>query len=134
MEPLVLCLWIFGGVSAGTWLLSLLTREYSWTDRVWSIAPIAYVAVFAVADPGNARLVVMLVLVSLWGVRLTYNFARKGGYGRGGEDYRWKVLRERLRPGAVKGWQTTDGAYRGCLTPACGRVLKLEVVRTVDLI
>lgn len=29
----------------------------------------------------------MAVLVTLWGARLTYNFARKGGY-TGMEDYR----------------------------------------------
>ena len=27
------------GVIAVTWLLSVITREYSWVDRVWSIAP-----------------------------------------------------------------------------------------------
>ena len=31
----------------------------------------------------------------LWGVRLTYNFARKGGYKPGGEDYRWVESPER---------------------------------------
>lgn len=98
MEPLVLSLWIFVGVSAATWLLSVLTREYSWTDRVWSIAPIAYVAVFVAADPDNTRLILMLVLVTLWGARLTFNFARKGGYAKGGEDYRWKVLQARMKP------------------------------------
>ncbi|HEY7226405.1 MAG TPA: DUF1295 domain-containing protein [Micromonosporaceae bacterium] len=98
MEPLAVCLWIFAGVSAATWLLSLVTREYSWTDRIWSIAPVAYVAVFVAAAPTDARLVLMLVLVTLWGSRLTFNFARKGGYRRGGEDYRWKVLRERMKP------------------------------------
>jgi steroid 5-alpha reductase family enzyme len=98
VEPLVLCLWIFAGASAGTWLLSVLTREYSWTDRLWSLIPIAYLAVFAAASGGDPRLVLMTVLVALWGARLTFNFARKGGYARGGEDYRWRVLRERLKP------------------------------------
>jgi steroid 5-alpha reductase family enzyme len=102
MEPLAVSLWVFAGVSAATWLLSVATREYSWTDRIWSIAPIGYVAIFTAADPGNARLVLMLVLVALWGARLTFNFARKGGYARGGEDYRWKVLRERMRPWQYK--------------------------------
>jgi steroid 5-alpha reductase family enzyme len=60
--------------------------------------PIVYVAVFVAADPANARLVLMLALVTLWGARLTFNFYRKGGYARGGEDYRWKVLRERMKP------------------------------------
>jgi steroid 5-alpha reductase family enzyme len=98
MEPLALCLWIFAGAWAATWLLSIATREYSWTDRIWSIIPIAYVAVFAVASGGDRRLVVMTALVALWGARLTFNFARKGGYAPGGEDYRWRVLRERLKP------------------------------------
>lgn len=39
----------------------------------------------------------MAALVSIWGVRLTFNFARKGGY-RGVEDYRWAVLRASMRP------------------------------------
>jgi len=36
--------------------------------------------------------------VVLWGARLTFNFARKGGYGKGGEDYRWDILRKRMSP------------------------------------
>jgi steroid 5-alpha reductase family enzyme len=86
---------------AGTcWLLSVVTREYSWTDRVWSIAPVLYVGWFALHAELPPRLVIMAVLVALWGGRLTFNFARKGGYARGGEDYRWAVLRERMPPAA----------------------------------
>ena len=44
----------------------------------------------------DARLNVMFTLVVLWGARLTFNFARKGGYAPGGEDYRWAVLRGRM--------------------------------------
>jgi steroid 5-alpha reductase family enzyme len=40
----------------------------------------------------------MAVLATAWGARLTFNFARKGGYAKGGEDYRWKALRERMHP------------------------------------
>ena len=40
----------------------------------------------------------MTVLVLLWAVRLTFNFALKGGYWVGGEDYRWAHLREELSP------------------------------------
>jgi steroid 5-alpha reductase family enzyme len=35
------------GVIAGCWLLSVLTREYSWVDRIWSVVPPVYVGVFA---------------------------------------------------------------------------------------
>src|SRR5262245_7542281 len=96
---LVTCVWIFGGTCAAVWITSLATREHSWVDRLWSIIPIAYVAVFAAAAGfADARLDTMLVLVALWGARLTFNFARKGGYAPGGEDYRWAILRGRMTP------------------------------------
>jgi steroid 5-alpha reductase family enzyme len=44
-----------------------------------------------------ARLIVMAALVTAWGARLTFNFGRKGGY-TGTEDYRWAILRGRMRP------------------------------------
>jgi steroid 5-alpha reductase family enzyme len=90
-----------GAVSALCWVLSLITKDTSWVDRIWSIVPVAYVWIFAgVAIAGGvdaARLVLMAVLVTLWGARLTFNFARKGGYS-GMEDYRWAILRARMRP------------------------------------
>ena len=95
MTPLVVNLWICGAVTAGCWLASVLTREYSWTDRMWSIAPVVYVWVFA-AGADDARATLVAVLVTAWGARLTFNFARKGGYAPGGEDYRWAILRDRL--------------------------------------
>ena len=81
------------------WLLSVLTREYSWVDRIWSICPGIYcLLVAADADFGSARLNIMTLLVLAWGARLTFNYARKGGFKAGGEDYRWMVMRERLGP------------------------------------
>lgn len=88
-------------VAALAWLLSVASREHSWVDRTWSLLPPLYVAWFAhqvaFADP---RLLVMTALSTLWGARLTYNFARKGGYAPGGEDYRWAELRRRMSPAA----------------------------------
>jgi steroid 5-alpha reductase family enzyme len=98
MGPLVVCLAICAAITVGTWVASVATREYSWVDRVWSIAPVVYVWVFAVAGAFDSRLVLMAVLVTLWGIRLTFNFARKGGYRPGGEDYRWSELRRRMSP------------------------------------
>src|SRR5689334_5777512 len=97
MHPLATSLWIYACICAAAWILSLITGEHSWVDRIWSLIPIPYLAVFAgAAHFKDARLNVMLVLVLLWGARLTFNFARKGGYARGGEDYRWPILRERM--------------------------------------
>lgn len=98
MTPLVVCLVICGTLIAATWVASIATHEYSWVDRIWSIAPVAYAWVFAVAGGLDARLVLMAALVTLWGIRLTANFARKGGYRPGGEDYRWAVVRGRMSP------------------------------------
>lgn len=99
MDTTVVVLILAGLVSAATWIASLVTGDHSWVDRVWSIAPVAYVAIpWAATGFGDARLGLMTLVVALWGARLTYNFARKGGY-RGVEDYRWPVLRARMTPG-----------------------------------
>ncbi|HEY8912641.1 DUF1295 domain-containing protein [Lacisediminihabitans sp.] len=96
MSPLVVIAVIVGLVCALTWVASLLTGDNSWVDRIWSIVPVAYLWVFAgFAGLRDARLDLMAVLVTLWGARLTFNFARKGGYS-GAEDYRWPVLRSRM--------------------------------------
>ena len=81
-------------------VLNKATKEYSWVDRVWSLLPVLYGAHFAyhqsacTALPLSGRQRVMLGLTCVWGVRLTYNFYRKGGYKRGGEDYRWEYIRK----------------------------------------
>ena len=101
MEPFLICLWVLAGVCALTWVVSLVTGEHSWVDRIWSIVPLVYVWIFAgAAGLQDPRLNLMAVLVTLWGARLTFNFARKGGYAPGGEDYRWAVLRGRMGKGA----------------------------------
>ncbi|MDH6180795.1 steroid 5-alpha reductase family enzyme [Microbacteriaceae bacterium SG_E_30_P1] len=85
-------------VCAFVWIASLITKDHSWVDRLWSVVPVVYVWIFAAyAGLADARLNVMAVLVTLWGARLTFNFARKGGY-TGTEDYRWPILRARMKP------------------------------------
>ena len=86
-------------LAALVWLMTAVTRECSWVDRLWSVTPPVYcLLVAAAADFDSARLNIMAALVTLWGARLTFNFARKGGYSSGGEDYRWPYVRERLSP------------------------------------
>jgi steroid 5-alpha reductase family enzyme len=96
VTPLYVCFLTAIGVCVFVWVASLITHDHSWVDRIWSIIPVVYVWIFAGSTGlANARLDVMAVLVTLWGARLTYNFARKGGYS-GVEDYRWAVLRGRM--------------------------------------
>jgi steroid 5-alpha reductase family enzyme len=96
MSPLIAVVIVAGVACLFSWIASLLTRDNSWVDRLWSIVPVVYVWIVAgVAGFSDLRLTVMAVLVTAWGVRLTFNFARKGGYS-GEEDYRWAVLRGRM--------------------------------------
>jgi steroid 5-alpha reductase family enzyme len=77
---------------------SIVTHDYSWVDRSWSVLPVIYVGIFAAWTRfADRRLDVMAAVVLIWGARLTFNFARKGGYS-GVEDYRWGVLRSRMSP------------------------------------
>ena len=93
--------WAALGLALVCWLLSVLTDEYSWVDRVWSVAPPVFALYLAgAAGFADPRLNLMAVLITAWGARLTFNFARKGGYWKGGEDYRWAYVRARMN-----GWQ-----------------------------
>jgi len=79
-------------------IISELTKNYSQTDKIWSTAPILYVWYMAHHAHYEDRLVLMAILVTIWGLRLTYNFSRRGGYSwkfwEGEEDYRWAILRK----------------------------------------
>ncbi len=98
-DPLVTALYGAGALALLCWVLSLITREYSWVDRLWSISPPLFAVHFAgYVGFADARLNLMAALAVLWGVRLTYNFARKGGYQPGGEDYRWEEIQEKIGP------------------------------------
>ena len=100
MTPLLIVLVVSGVIATGCWILSLITHDTSQVDRMWSIAPPIYLWIFAAgAGLSDARLALMAVLATLWGVRLTFNFARKGGYS-GVEDYRWAVVRK-----SMNAWQ-----------------------------
>ena len=74
-----------------------LAHNNSQMDKLWSILPEVYVWIVAVRSGFHPRLVVMAALATLWGARLTFNFARKGAYRlrfwEGEEDYRWAILR-----------------------------------------
>ncbi|KAJ3024442.1 UNVERIFIED_CONTAM: hypothetical protein HDU68_008151 [Siphonaria sp. JEL0065] len=98
MHPAISNFWFLIAIILATFVVSTATGNYSQVDRLWSITPIFFVANYAIVASlrgfaVNARLVVMSVLVLFWGCRLTFNFARKGGYRWKDEDYRWPYLR-----------------------------------------
>ena len=73
-------------------------------DKSWSLVPIVYALHFLLHDrvaaaaahaappPLDPRLLLIAALVAVWGLRLTWNFARKGGYRWSAEDYRCVAL------------------------------------------
>ena len=75
-----------------------ITRNNSQMDKLWSILPIVYAWIIVFKGDMHVRLIVMAILITFWGSRLTYNFAKKGAYSikfwSGEEDYRWIVLRQ----------------------------------------
>lgn len=76
-----------------------ISRNNSQVDKIWSIIPIAYVWYIAYRGGLTPKMILMASLVTVWGIRLTYNFARRGAYTwkfwAGEEDYRWEELRKR---------------------------------------
>ena len=99
VEALATLGYMVAGVILVCFVVGELTSNVSQTDKLWSILPIPYTWIVASYGGYSPRLVLMACLVSLWGVRLTYNFSRHGGYQwkfwGGHEDYRWAVLRQR---------------------------------------
>ena len=76
-----------------------IANNNSQMDKLWSILPIIYTWIMAIRGGFKLRLVLYAVLATLWGIRLTFNFARKGAYSikfwTGKEDYRWEILRKK---------------------------------------
>jgi len=91
--------WIMAVAVAYTFVMGELTRNNSQVDKLWSILPAIYAWYMTAQGDWKARMVLMSVLATLWAGRLTFNFARRGGYSwkfwEGEEDYRWEVLRKK---------------------------------------
>jgi len=106
-EVMYTLLWVYGIAALLCFLVSTLTDNYSQVDKVWSIIPAPYTWIVASYGDYEPRLVLMASLVTLWALRLTYNFWRRGGYSwriwSGDEDYRWSILR--ARPGFEQNWK-----------------------------
>ena len=81
------------GFAAFCLFASWTTETYSHVDRLWSITPAVYACMYALLSGWDPRCTLMALLTVMWGWRLTFNFARKGGYNEGEQDYRWPILR-----------------------------------------
>lgn len=81
-----------------SFIISELSKNYSQVDKLWSIIPAVYIWTIAYMSNWEPRALLMAVVATVWSIRLTYNFNRRGGYSlkfwEGEEDYRWAVLRK----------------------------------------
>jgi steroid 5-alpha reductase family enzyme len=107
METMKTLLWVYGVSAFLCFVVSAITDNYSQVDKLWSIMPVPYVWIVAYATDFQPRMNLMALLVTLWAIRLTFNFARRGGYSwkfwTGEEDYRWSILR--AKPGFEQKWK-----------------------------
>lgn len=90
------------GFGAASWLVSLFRNDVSFVDSLWSLFFLVAAAVFAVAaQPLGARAWLVIVLLTLWSLRLSvYITARNWGEP---EDYRYRSIRANNEPGfAIK--------------------------------
>lgn len=102
LNPVVTSFWLTHIFVVLQLFLSLLTRSFSWNDRVWPIIPLIYALVYTLHAPISsdgrtesqldARLALMSGLVMVWGIRLTANAARRGYYKPGFLDHRYTWL------------------------------------------
>ncbi|HNP65425.1 MAG TPA: DUF1295 domain-containing protein [Woeseiaceae bacterium] len=81
-----------------SWLFSLVKKDVSFVDSLWSLFFLIAAIVFAVeAQPLSERAVLVLVLVAIWSLRLSiYITVRNWGQP---EDYRYQSIRENNQPG-----------------------------------
>ena len=98
LETLFILLIVCGSSALYCFIVGELTRNNSQMDKLWSLIPIAYTWIITVRTNLNPRTMMFAILVTIWGIRLTINFARKGAYSikfwSGEEDYRWRILRD----------------------------------------
>lgn len=103
MSSLELSIWFLIFTITSCFLLGLLTRNYSYVDRLWSILPPVLALIWLPEFISNWTYIIPTILITIWGARLTYNFRRRGGYkwekGKGFtvEDYRWPILKEEIK-------------------------------------
>jgi steroid 5-alpha reductase family enzyme len=86
------------GLLTLVWVVSLIRKDASIVDPVWSLAFIALGGTYRLASDTDygVRPAVVLGLLLIWGIRLSaYLFWRNAGKG---EDYRYQAMRERQGP------------------------------------
>jgi steroid 5-alpha reductase family enzyme len=97
-HPYVVVLSIILAVGVVSWLFSVIKKDVSFVDSLWSLFFLVAAAVFAIdAQPLSGRGALVLSLVAIWALRLSiYITARNWGQP---EDYRYQAIRANNEPG-----------------------------------
>ncbi|MEX0324828.1 MAG: DUF1295 domain-containing protein [Puniceicoccaceae bacterium] len=78
------------------WPISIIIRNTSIVDSLWSIFFVLAACTYALTAETGPRAVLVLALVTIWGVRLS-GYITWRNWGKG-EDYRYAAMRERNQP------------------------------------
>jgi len=77
-----------------TFIFSLVFKNASVYDPYWSVQPIVILIAFALGQTMSAVKIVMLIVVCIWGIRLTANWAYTF-HGLNYQDWRYTMLKEK---------------------------------------
>jgi len=98
MQIYLNALFVILAVAVAAWLFSVVKRDVSFVDSLWSLFFLIAAGVFALAaQPLSDRGMIVVALVTIWSLRLSiYITARNWGEP---EDYRYKTIRANNEPG-----------------------------------
>lgn len=98
MQIYLNALFVILTVAVVAWLFSMVKRDVSFVDSLWSLFFLIAAGVFAIAvQPLSARGLLVISLVTIWSLRLSiYITARNWGQV---EDYRYQTIRANNEPG-----------------------------------
>ena len=83
MDILFVLLIVCGVAALYCFVVGEISGNTSQMDKLWSVLPIAYTWIIAGMSSMNWRCVVIAIIATLWGIRLTMNFARKAHFTEG---------------------------------------------------
>jgi steroid 5-alpha reductase family enzyme len=97
-HPYSIALIVILAVSIFSWLFSLIKKDVSFVDNLWSLFFLIAASVFALLTQSlSDRAMLVLALVAIWSLRLSiYITARNWGQP---EDYRYQSIRANNEPG-----------------------------------
>ncbi|MGH8506852.1 MAG: DUF1295 domain-containing protein [Stenotrophobium sp.] len=123
-------------IAALCFVVGELTRNFSQVDKLWSIVPVLYAWVATVEGGLQPRMLLMAGVATIWGIRLTYNFSRHGGYSwkfwSGHEDYRWEHVRKKPGLGHPAVWALFDLFFIALYQNALLLAIALPIVMVHD--